>query len=262
MARVLTADLGNSRLKLRLFRIAEGAQCVLERGLDLERGAGFAELEARGRPWLSELGVLEQAALSSVAGEQDGARVASLLDEAAGGALALAPDPGLEVRCREPALVGRDRLYAARAALHACGGSAVVVSCGTALTVDAALAPRAFLGGAIAPGPALLARALAGGTARLFEVDPRPGAPALGRDTREALAAGIVHGLRGAAAHLAREVAREAGIPDAPCVLTGGARAFLLEPTPFTVRSLTVDEELVHRGLVAALARLRGAARP
>jgi pantothenate kinase type III len=252
MARVLTADLGNSRLKLRLFRLVEGARAVFERGIDLARGPAFPAFEDEARAWLLELGTLERAALSSVAGEDDAARVAVLLDLVSGGALALGPDPGLEVRCREPAAVGRDRLYAARAALAHAEGPALVLDCGTALTVDAAVPPGVFLGGAIAAGPALLARALGAGAARLFEVEPEPGTPALGRDTREALAAGIVHGLRGAAAHLAAEVAREAGIPEARLVVTGGARRFLLEPTPAVPRPLVVPH-LVHHGLLLAL---------
>ena len=252
MSRVLTADLGNTRLKLRLFRLAEGARAVFERGIDLERGGAFPAFEDEARAWLLELGPLERAALSSVAGEDDAARIAVLLDLVSGGALALGPDPGLEIRCRKPAEVGRDRLYAARAALAHCQGPALILDCGTALTVDAALFPGVFLGGAIAAGPALLARALGSGAARLFEVEPDPATPALGRDTREALSAGIVHGLRGAATHLAALVAREAGIEGARVVVTGGARRFLLEPAPIVPAPLVVPH-LVHHGLLLAL---------
>jgi hypothetical protein len=61
-----------------------------------------------------------------------------------------------------------------------------------------------------------------------------------------------VHGLRGAAAHLAALVAREAGIEGARVVVTGGARRFLLEPAPIVPAPLVVPH-LVHHGLLLTL---------
>jgi len=251
---MLTVDLGNSRAKLRRWS-ADGARCTAR--LDLA-GDDLAPLAG----WFAER--VELGALSSVAA---GERTAALRRALAPFVveLVLAPPSGLENRCRPPESVGQDRLYAAAGAAARLARSCVVVDAGTALTVDALRVEGErgiFLGGAIAPGPALLSEALAAGTARLPRVEPVSGAPALGTDTAAALRAGIGVGLRGAARELVEEVARAAGLGAAPVVLTGGARAFLLEPAPFTARPLTVDEELVHRGLVAALARRRGAARP
>jgi type III pantothenate kinase len=166
----------------------------------------------------------------------------------------LHPDPGLTIACREPAQVGRDRLFGARAAIEIAGGDALVVAVGTALTVDAVRADRTFLGGAIAPGPELLARALATGTARLPLVEPRAGALALGVDTEGALRAGIAVGLRGAARELVERLIAEAGLPKATVVVTGGARAFVLDPPAFPGRNVLVEADLVHRGLLLAAA--------
>ena len=116
-----------------------------------------------------------------------------------------------------------------------------------------------FRGGAIAAGPALLARALAEHAARLPRIEPRPGAGALGRDTQRALEAGASVGFRGAARELVEGVARESGLTDAPVYLTGGARVFLLEPRPFVERRLEVVPDLVHLGLLAALTAERAA---
>ena len=97
-----------------------------------------------------------------------------------------------------------DRLFAARAALELGDEACLVVDAGTALTVDVArpatagAARGAFLGGAIAPGPTLLAAALARGAAQLPEIDPQPGAAALGLDTRAAIESGIAVGFAGA----------------------------------------------------------------
>jgi type III pantothenate kinase len=167
------------------------------------------------------------------------------------------PDPGLSVACREPESVGRDRLFAARGALEACGESAIVVDAGTALTVDAVRADGTFLGGAIAPGPTLLAQAVSAGTARLPRIEPRPGAPALGDDTQAALRSGVLHGFRGAARELADRVAEESGLAGAPVVLTGGARRYLLDPSVFAARRLIEEADLVHHGLIVAWAHSR-----
>jgi type III pantothenate kinase len=163
---------------------------------------------------------------------------------------------------RTPQTVGRDRLYAARGALEWTGRAAVVIDAGTALTVDAVRPlddgpfAGAFLGGAIAPGPALLADALARGGALLPRVEPELDVPALGRDTPSALRAGIAVGFAGAARELAARVAAEAGLGGAPIVLTGGARAYVRDVLLDDFEVLE-DEHLVHRGLAAAVRGVR-----
>jgi len=247
---MLTVDLGNTRAKLRLWGPpSSGAPPALLDSLEIA-SADTGALE----PWLAGRRP-HRAALSSV---NSSARTAPLVAELSRRVdeLWVAPAPPLENRCLSPERVGLDRLYAAAGAAARLGRSCAVVDLGTALTVDALLVEgerRAFLGGAIAPGPELLAAALAGGTARLPRVEPRPGARALGRITEEALLSGVVVGLRGAAERLVSEVTAEAGIPAAPVVLTGGGRDFLLQPGPFVAGELWVEPDLVHLGLLAAL---------
>lgn len=260
-ARLLTADLGNSRLKLRTWRVADeprDARALF--ALDLAVADRFVEVA---RDFVASAPSLRAAALSSVAAPEHERALVSALTSALHGPL-LTPDSGLSIDVLEPARVGRDRLYAARGALELVAHDAVVVDAGTALTVDAVRAARAcpgtFLGGAIAPGPALLARALAEHTARLPLVEPAPGAPALGRDTLSAVRAGVVVGFRGAARELILRVAAEAALRDPVVVVTGGAARFLLDPPLFdtgeraeTARRVLHDPDLVHRGLLAAL---------
>jgi type III pantothenate kinase len=248
---MLTVDLGNSRLKARLWERAAEREPICRARWD----GALEELEQFER-WLAGASV-RRAALASVASAAVTARVEQALARAAEHVWS-APAPELENACRAPERVGADRLYAAAGALALARRSWIVVDAGTALPVDALRGegePPVFLGGAIAPGPALLAGALARHTARLPHVAPRPGARALGRITEEAIEAGIVVGFRGAAAELVEAVAREAGLGAAAVALTGGAREFLLGPAPFTLRELVVEPELVHRGLLAALER-------
>lgn len=251
MTALLTVDLGNSRLKACLWRDAAAPLARFEGD-----AAEFEPFERwlRGNP-------AGRAGLSSVGVPERRERLLALLARAV--PEVSVPPPAIENQCQSPERVGRDRLHAAAGAAALLGRSALVVNAGTALTVDVLRVEGAralFVGGAIAPGPALLARALAEGTAQLPRVEPRPGVPALGRVTEAALESGIAHGFRGAAAELVAALTREAGLDSAPIVLSGGARAFLLEPEPFTRRALVLEPELVQRGLYVALCA-HGAAR-
>src|SRR5688572_13745854 len=249
MPRVLTVDLGNSRLKACLWEQGGASGCLARWEAEAGDLAGFGDWLAHHRAPL--------AALASVAAGERTERVRGLLGVHCERVLSN-PDSGLENRCREPERVGADRLYAAAGAAALLECSCLVVDAGTAMTVDAVLVrPGAavFLGGAIAPGPGLAAAALAEGTAQLPRIEPRPGAHALGTITEEAIQAGVVVGFRGAAARLVEEIAAESGLGGAPVVLTGGGREFLLVPLPFTGRRVEVVPELVHRGLLAALRR-------
>lgn len=255
----LTADLGNSRLKLCVWDVAQSS--VLARAtFPSETGIGRAAADfARAH------GPFRGAALSSVAASNLEAEVLEALNAVVVGGCVFAPECGLELDVREPQRVGRDRLYAARGALeHARGERAsvdvsavgtIVVDAGTALTVDAVDARGAgrFLGGAIAPGPALLARSLAEHTARLPRVEPDSLAVALGRDTESAVQSGVVVGFRGAALELALRIAAEAGFRTPLVVLTGGASPFLTSTFDRPeFRRVALDPDLVHRGLLTA----------
>jgi type III pantothenate kinase len=259
---VLTIDLGNTRCKLRTWTVRDDCAARLSESESLASDAG---LPAALRAWLSARAVPDLAAIACVASPELEREVTRTLRAACGEHFLAELDSGLVNRCREPQTVGRDRLFAARGAFELLGASALVLDAGTALTVDALEVEAAsgevrFLGGAIAPGPALLARALATGTARLPAIEPRTAVRALGRDTRGALEAGVVVGFRGAALELARAIGRESGIGTRHVVLTGGASRFLLEPPLFEPAPL-VAAELVHVGLLAAaLDRPRAAA--
>jgi len=242
---LLTLDLGNSALKL----VRWDGEAQLERvdwGEDWRTWLSKRLAPAGGSP-------VELVALSSVASPERLEEVRELCTP-----LEVVVNPRVPLRnaCDEPHTVGADRLFAAAGAWGLGGEAALVLDAGTALTVDALGAEEAggvFLGGAIAPGPELLARALGSGAAALFEVVPDPAAPALGRDSAAALRSGIVVGFQGAARELARRIAGEAGLPgNAPLYLSGGAAAFLPAGL-FEGRALRHDPRLVHRGLRLAL---------
>ena len=165
------------------------------------------------------------------------------------------PESGLVISCDQPETIGMDRLFAVRGAFEIFQQDCVVVDAGTALTVDALsvrIGSPYFLGGAIAPGPHVAARALASSTAHLFEVEPDPEAPALGRDSREAICAGISRGFIGAARELVSAVAREAELKSPVLVVTGGARDFLTSIAALEGGERCEIPDLVQVGLLAA----------
>ncbi len=129
-----------------------------------------------------------------------------------------------------PDTTGPDRLLAAWAAATIHGSPVIVVDLGTATTVDAVDMDGFFVGGAILPGLALSADALAEGTARLPRVGLGLPREVIGADTMSALQSGIVIGHIGAVRELALRMhahINPAG-PRAPAthvIVTGGHSA-------------------------------------
>jgi type III pantothenate kinase len=166
-------------------------------------------------------------------------------------------DLPLQVDTRHPDKTGIDRLVAAVAALELKreDRAAIVVDLGTAITVDLVTADGRFAGGAIMPGMALAAGALAAGTDALphIEFDSSGKAPdAVGVDTRSAIDAGLHWGAVGAIRELIERQADR--LPIAPQVfVTGGASpqfARLLSSPHYTVRYVS---HLVLAGIVISV---------
>jgi len=97
----------------------------------------------------------------------------------------------MPVRCRKPERVGTDRLLNALAAYHKYGGTTVIVDMGSAITVDVVSARGEFLGGTISAGLKLSALALHDHTALLPLIDPCKTSNIIGKDTIEAMTAGV-----------------------------------------------------------------------
>lgn len=247
---LLTVDLGNTSCGLRL---GTGEHARPLPRLD-PRSPAFAKALAE---TLAPLDPSGAAVYSSVAAPAVEALLAAGL-RAHFGERVGTPDCGLEILCRDVHTIGADRLFAARGAVEVLGRSAIVVDAGTALTVDAVEVAGGgrgrFHGGAIAPGPALLARALAD-AAKLHEIEPRPGTPALGIDTPGALRSGVSVGFRGAARELVLRIGEESGLGHGTIALCGGAAEFLLGPPLFPADAqVHLLPDLVHAGLAAAAA--------
>jgi len=152
----------------------------------------------------------------------------------------------------QPERVGTDRLLTALAAYRRFNRECIVVDFGTAITVNAVRADGTFAGGAIFPGLAMMARALSEGTALLPAVQAPTAAPLAGRNTEEAIAAGILRGAAGAVTGLIAAARRVVGT-DARVVLTGGAAPVVADLLPTDCR--TVIQNLLFEGLLASYDR-------
>lgn len=144
----------------------------------------------------------------------------------------------------QPQTLGVDR-FLGMVAAHAQGRDpCVLVSCGTALVLDALAADGRHLGGLIAPGPGLMQQAVLGATARV-----RPQSPGQLADAAASTADALVSGSWQACAALVdRFVARMAGrLGDAPQVLLGGGDAHALEP--LLEHAVTIYPDAVLKGL-------------
>jgi type III pantothenate kinase len=150
-----------------------------------------------------------------------------------------------------PETGGADRALAVLAARsrHAPDRPGLVVSCGTAITVERISANGVWQGGAIAPGLGLSARALHQLTAQLPQIDVPEAPEPWGRGTEAALAAGLFWGSVGAVREL---LARQAeGLTPSPWVDWTGGDAARLAPWIAWPESRVVPD-LVLLGLARA----------
>jgi type III pantothenate kinase len=134
---------------------------------------------------------------------------------------------GMPVLTDNPKEVGSDRIVNALAAYSKYGGPAIAVDVGTATTFDVVSERGEFLGGAIAPGIQVSARALYEKTARLLLVELTAPRSPIGHSTVEALQSGLVYGYAAMVDGMVERIAKELGSP--AVVITGGLAPVILE---------------------------------
>lgn len=232
-ARVLLLDAGNTRLKW----------AVVEWGADelnapatepwlAQSAAHYDALEALPARW-QQSGALSACHGVSVAGDSANAAVQKLL-----ASIALEPQwhqasaaaCGVENRYQPPASLGADRWAALVGARQRTRDACLVVSAGTALTIDALNAGGQFVGGLIIPGLYRMRQALAHSTALVGEQYGT--LRELPDNTADAVETGLVMALTGAIEKMNLRLARLGDTP-AHCLLTGGDAAILQAALPF-----------------------------
>lgn len=162
---------------------------------------------------------------------------------------------GVRLRYRQPERLGLDRLANACAAFRYYGGPVLVVDVGTAVTWDLVDLRGNYLGGAIAPGPGTMARALHRQTAALPLIEITKTPAFVGRDTAECIRSGIYWGTVGMIRELTARISGGAGA-EPILVFTGGLGGIFAREFPGS----RTDEPLTLKGVGWALESLgRGA---
>jgi len=158
-------------------------------------------------------------------------------------------DCGLTLAIEQPESLGADRLINAAMSWQDHHRACIAVDVGTALTLDCVSNRGEFTGGVILPGPALGLSALVEGTALLPSVDlAMPLTGTMGKNTREAIRAGVLVGWGGMIDRLVERLRTELVSNDKPphVVATGGMAGLL---APYCERLAEIDPHLTLRGL-------------
>lgn len=239
----LLVDLGNTSLKWARWR---GSALTDYQSQPHAGGELAAMLEESWR----ELPRPNRVVVANVAGEQAGAVLARFSHAHYGIApefvLATARACGVSNGYAEPARLGIDRWAASIAAYRLQGGPVCVVGCGTALTVDTVTHDGRHLGGMIAPGLALMRRALAM-AAPALAVAPAERLEIHARDTATAIGSGTLYAAAGFIDSMLTRIAADQG-EGLKIVLCGGdaerLQAHLSRRYPYIVAPPLVLEGL------------------
>lgn len=210
-------DAGNTRLKW---------VAVLDGQWQDQGSAAYADVAALAPLLEREKG--GRCFIASVARAQDEQRIAALLASFGIAPVWLAAQAecaGVVNGYANPRQLGVDRWMSLIAARARSRSPTLVVSAGTAMTVDALSADGVFMGGLIVPGMAMMRESLRQGTARVSELDGLP--QAFPRCTADAVQSGILAALCGAIRQQYESLAQSAGSPP-HCLLTGGDAPALL----------------------------------
>jgi len=140
---------------------------------------------------------------------------------------------------------GTDRLVNSFAAAEKYGAPCVVISFGTATTFDVVDRERRYLGGCIAPGMAVNAKALAQATSKLPEVEICKPENVIAKTTEGAILSGIVLGHVAMAEGLLQRIIKE--LNDKPHVIATGGFARFVAPDLGLIDH--IDEDLTLEGL-------------
>ncbi len=146
-------------------------------------------------------------------------------------------DLGITFDYPKPETLGADRLCNIVAAAERVGAPCIAIDFGTATTVDVLMGGNVFVGGSIVAGLDLVGRCLHGRTALLPNIDLRGEVHAIGKNTEEAMRAGVVHGYRGLVREILRQTMAEMRTASTPrariaVVATGGDAAILAPALP------------------------------
>jgi type III pantothenate kinase len=152
---------------------------------------------------------------------------------------------GVVIATENPHEIGPDRIVLALGAMRRHRVPAIVLDLGTATTCDAVTAKGELIGCAIAPGLNTAMEGLVARAARLFSVELKAPARAIGRNTVTAVQSGAVYGYVGLVEGLVSRFRAEME-GDPMVIATGGLAPIVVEETAVVN---VVDPDLTLHGL-------------
>jgi type III pantothenate kinase len=239
---LLLIDAGNTRIK---WAVAEDAQSDwLDAGMLLH--AELDQLAEQLRAY-----AITSALISNVAGAAVAAQLTAQL-----AACGIAPpalqwfaslpaSAGVRNGYRQPQQLGSDRFASLIGARHLFPHEPLlIVTCGTATTIDVLEADGSFIGGMILPGLGTMAQSLAVNTAQLPAVNAVSTEQLFADNTQDAIISGCLSAQVGA---IERALAQR----PSRCIISGGAAAYI---APHLISPCEQIDNLVLIGLAATLA--------
>ncbi len=249
---ILLIDAGNTRIKWATVGMAhapDGGPIWLHQG-----SVSHAEMSTLKATWA--VLPISRILISNVAGEQMHHALDLLLASCVANVkperfISSSECAGLKNAYQNPAQLGCDR-FASAIAAHSLFPlrQLLVVTCGTATTIDAVAAEGTsdgtFIGGMILPGLQLMAQSLAKNTAQLPQIAENLSLHQLFADnTEQAIASGCINAQVGAIVRAYDTLAKMHTHP-VSCIISGGAAKFL---TPHLEIDYQHVENLVLTGL-------------
>lgn len=152
----------------------------------------------------------------------------------------------INIKIDKPAELGADRIANASAASYLYKLPAIVIDFGTATTFDVIDKNKNFIGGLIAPGLLIQARALSSFTSKLPKIKIEAPKNVIARDTIDAMMSGIVTGQACMIEGMIKRYEEE--MDEKPIIIaTGGLSSVLLD---CMIRKFDfIDKNLTHKGL-------------
>ena len=237
----LLLDGGNSRLKwawVRNGRIVHSGH------------APYRDLSQLEREWQERGADIEKIVGSAVCGEDKRDAAARAVGLPVEWLASMPRALGITNHYRRPEEHGPDRWFNALGSRRFTDRACVIVSCGTAVTIDALTADNHYLGGSIMPGFYLMKEALCRKTDRLGRPDgqhyPFP------TTTANAIATGMIDAVCGALMLMhARLASRSSGAVDVLITGGGAAKVAAALPAAFTLdKQVKIVDNLVIFGLL------------
>lgn len=238
---LLCVDIGNSSIK---FGVFDDDKITSKFSIPTERNYSAAEISSEIGDRLSHL--VRSGVVCSVVPEAEPAVKQYLTDS-----FSVEPrivrstdDLGLKINFSVET-TGADRLVNSFAAAEKYGVPCIVVSFGTATTIDVVNKDREYLGGLIAPGMKVNAKALSLAASKLPEIDITKPNKVIAQTTENAIRSGIVYGQIAMVQGLLRRAIDELGT-EPQIVATGGFAHMLASEIKLID---TIDADLTLEGL-------------